>query len=81
MRARHRRWYHVLATDVFVWHAGGRSFGRRRAALMERNARLLALRHPDHDVLVTAFNAADPAAALRRRLAEARLVTTKRAIA
>lgn len=48
MRARHLGWRHVLAADVFVHHAGGRSFGNRRAALMERAAYVLEARHPGY---------------------------------
>ena len=73
LRAAKRGWRHVLAGDVFVHHAGGRSFGTRAAALRERNRRLLNLRHPGYDALVEAFVAADPARPLRRRIAEARL--------
>jgi GT2 family glycosyltransferase len=73
LRAGKRGWRHVLAGDVFVHHAGGRSFGRRAAALRERNRRLLNLRHPGYDALVEDFVAADPARPLRRRLDEARL--------
>jgi GT2 family glycosyltransferase len=73
MRARKHGWRHVLAADVFVRHAGGRSFGRRGHPLRERNARLLNLRHPGYDALVAKFLAADPARPVRRRLDEARL--------
>ncbi|HUZ72340.1 MAG TPA: glycosyltransferase [Stellaceae bacterium] len=75
MRARQRGWRHVLAGDVFVRHVGGRSFGRRGAALMARNRRLLNLRHPGYDALVEKFIAADPVQAVRRRLDEARLAS------
>ncbi len=73
MRARKLGWRHVLAADVFVRHAGGRSFGRRGHPLRERNTRVLNLRHPGYDALVAKFIAADPARHVRRRLDEARL--------
>ncbi len=73
MRARARGWSHRLAADVFVWHAGGRSFAGRRAALLDRSQRLLNLRHPHYDQYVASFIAADPVAPLRRRLDERRL--------
>ncbi len=73
LRARQLGWRHVLAGDVFVRHSGGRSFGRRGAALMARNRRLLNLRHPGYDALVEKFIAADPVHAVRRRLDEARI--------
>lgn len=73
MRARALGWRHVLAADVFVRHLGAHSFGAARRALMERNGRLVALRHPEHDALVNAFLDADPVHPARRRLDEARL--------
>jgi len=45
LRARRRGWSHRLAADVFVYHAGGVSFGDRRAALLDRSQRLINLRH------------------------------------
>jgi GT2 family glycosyltransferase/tetratricopeptide (TPR) repeat protein len=74
LRATARGWRHVLAADVFVQHRGGRSFGSRRGALMERNRRLLNMRHPGYDALVERFIAADPIRPLRRRLDEERLL-------
>ena len=76
LRAHRRRWRHVLAADVFVQHVGGRSFGRRGAALRDRNRRLINLRHPGYDAKVEAFAAADPARRVRRGLDEARLAAS-----
>jgi GT2 family glycosyltransferase/glycosyltransferase involved in cell wall biosynthesis len=76
LRARRRNWRHVLAANVYVRHLGNRSFGSRRAALTERNQRLLGLRHPDYEELVERFIAADPVRAVRRRLDEERLVAS-----
>jgi GT2 family glycosyltransferase len=73
LRARRRNWRHVLAANVYMRHLGNRSFGSRRAALTERNRRLLGLRHPDYDELVERFIDADPVRAIRRRLDEERL--------
>ena len=73
LRARRSGWRNVLAADVFVHHLGGRSFGRRRDALLERNTRILNLRYRGYDALVARFSASDPLFALRRRLDEARL--------
>jgi len=80
LRARRRGWRHVLAANVYVRHLGNRSFGSRRAALTERNRRLLVMRHPDYDGLVGSFVAADPIRAVRRRLDEERLVARARDI-
>jgi GT2 family glycosyltransferase len=73
MRARRFGWRHVLATNVFVHHAGSKSFGTLRAALLERCGRLLNLRHPGYDAEVAAFLARKPLAAVRRDLDVARL--------
>ncbi|HZP11113.1 MAG TPA: glycosyltransferase [Nevskiaceae bacterium] len=73
MRARARKWEHVLAADVFVHHAQGQSFGTRRPALLERSARLLNLRHPGYDDFVRVFTKRDPIAPARRALDEASL--------
>jgi GT2 family glycosyltransferase/glycosyltransferase involved in cell wall biosynthesis len=73
LRARSRGWSHQLAADVFVFHAGGRSFGARRQALLDRSQRLLNLRHPGYDHFVADFQAQDPLQVVRRRLDERRL--------
>ena len=73
LRARARGWTHRLAADVFVYHAGGGSFGARRAALLDRSQRLLNLRYPGYDRFVTEFLTQDPLRALRRQLDERRL--------
>lgn len=73
MRARRCGWRHLGATDVFVRHAGGRSFGTRKGLLMARNRAVLNERHRGYDALVERFVAADPLAPARRALDEARL--------
>ncbi len=73
LRARARGWSHQLAADVFVYHAGGVSFGGRRGALRSRSQRLLNLRHPGYDRFIASYLKHDPLHALRRRLDERRL--------
>ena len=73
LRARERGWSHRMAADVFVYHAGGGSFGPRRAALLERSQRLLNLRYPGYDRYITEFLARDQLLPLRRKLDERRL--------
>jgi GT2 family glycosyltransferase len=73
LRARRRGWSHRLAADVFVYHAGGGSFGTRRAALLERSGRLLNLRYPGYDKFIASFLKQDPLQLVRRRLDEHRL--------
>lgn len=65
-RARKRGWQHRLAADVFVHHAGGSSFGERRAALLRRADRLMELRHPGYHRRVQAFLKDDPLQGYRR---------------
>jgi GT2 family glycosyltransferase len=74
LRAGAHGWRHVLAADVFVRHAGARSFGRRGAALRNRNQRIIDLRYPDFQKRIETFHAADTIAPARRRLDEARLL-------
>jgi len=73
LRAREHGWSHRVAADVFVYHAGGGSFGPRRAALLERSQRLLNLRYPGYDRYVTEFLKHDQLLPLRRKLDERRL--------
>ena len=73
LRARQRGWSHLIAADVFVYHAGAGSFGARRAALLDRSRRLLNLRYPGYDRFITEFMTQDPLRPLRRRLDERRL--------
>lgn len=73
LRARRNGWSHLLAADVFVYHAGGQSFGERRAALLERSQRLINLRYPGYDRYIASYESADPPFAQRRRLDELRL--------
>lgn len=73
LRARLHGWSHRLAADVFVYHAGATSFGRRRAALLDRSQRLINLLHPGYDRFIAKFLKRDPLHALRRELDERRL--------
>ncbi|HEY1313538.1 MAG TPA: glycosyltransferase, partial [Steroidobacteraceae bacterium] len=73
LRARRHGWSHELAADVFVHHAGARSFGAERDALLDRSQRLLNLRHPGFDRHIADFLARDPVGPLRRDLDEKRL--------
>jgi GT2 family glycosyltransferase len=78
LRARKLGWRHLLAADVFVRHRGGASFGIRRAALTDRNSRLLSLRYPAYDREIQRFWARDPLRFDRRRLDEARFKSVER---
>jgi GT2 family glycosyltransferase len=73
LRAQSRGWSHWVAADVFVYHAGGQSFGRGREALLDRSQRLINLRYPGYDELIQEFLRHDPLSTLRRSLDEQRL--------
>ena len=73
LRARQRGWSHRIAADVFVYHASGRSFGTRRAALLDRSQRLLNLRYPGYTRFITDFISQGALRPIRRRLDERRL--------
>jgi GT2 family glycosyltransferase len=81
LRARRRGWSHKLAADVFVYHAGGLSFGARRARLLERSQRLLNLRYPGYDAFIGSFLVQDPIHPVRRTLDEHRLQGLKGRVA
>nr|WP_246495616.1 glycosyltransferase [Ameyamaea chiangmaiensis] len=77
MRAAALGWHHVAAPGVFVAHVGSASFGANRAALLERNLKILHLLHPDYDLLVQAHIQDDPLAPARRALDLARWRATR----
>ncbi len=77
LRARRLGWSHRLAADVFVYHAGGLSFGARRSRLLARSQRLLNLRYPGYDAFIAGFLSGDPLQPLRRTLDERRLLGLK----
>jgi GT2 family glycosyltransferase/glycosyltransferase involved in cell wall biosynthesis len=68
LRASALGWRHVADTGCFVAHAGGRTFGGAKAALLARNMKVLNRLHPGYDAAIAAFLAADPLAPARRRI-------------
>ena len=60
----------VCATDVFVGHAGTRSFMDEKRSLVVRNLAILNDRFPRHEIDCAAFLSADPLAPARARLEE-----------
>jgi GT2 family glycosyltransferase len=77
LRARAKGWSHQLAADVYVYHAGGASFGERRTALLDRSRRLVNLKHPGYDRFIARFLALDPLHSVRRRLDARRLLASR----
>lgn len=61
---------HMAATDVYVRHEGGGSFGAARVALLTRNVRFVEALHPGYLAHVRAFEKRDPLAFQRRRLGQ-----------
>jgi len=66
LRASAAGWRHVAAVNVFVRHAGGRSFGPLKAVLVENNLRVLERRHPGYGARVRRFLDEDPLHGHRR---------------
>jgi GT2 family glycosyltransferase/glycosyltransferase involved in cell wall biosynthesis len=68
LRARSLGWRHIAATDVFVGHKGGLSYGRKKDMLKRRNRRVLNFLHPGYDKLVDDFTAENPLQEARRAI-------------
>ncbi len=73
MRALKSGWRHVLAGDVYVYHEGSVSFSEERFALMKAASAALLEAHPDYTRRVHEFIIADPAAAMRSAVDNARV--------
>jgi len=73
MRAARLGWKHLLATDVFVRHAGEKSFGQDALRLKESAFEKVSRMHQGYLPAVTRHCATDPARRMRRNLDIARL--------
>ncbi|MFG1465768.1 glycosyltransferase [Xanthobacter sp. DSM 24535] len=58
-------WRHVIAGDVFVYHAGNVSFGSSSQIRKEESAHLIRARHPSYEPAVSRWVRDDPAFPLR----------------
>ena len=67
-RAAAAGWRNLLCADLFVYHAGARSFGEERHELMRRGSSRLAERFPDYAGIVGRFIAEDPLRPYRDRV-------------
>ncbi|WP_164084929.1 glycosyltransferase [Pseudazoarcus pumilus] len=65
LRAAQHGWRHLLCADVFVFHAGGASFGEEKSVLVEAAQRVLRQRWPDYDQRIGDFVRRDPIRPLR----------------
>ena len=68
LRARSKGWRHLGATNVFVAHAGGQSFGPEKALRVFQNNAVLRRRYPDAERRFDAFVAHDPLRPAREAL-------------
>mgnify|MGYP001214847452 CR=1 FL=1 len=75
MRAAGKGWRHILAGDVYVYHAGGASFAGEQGLLQTAAMAALLDHFPDYPQVIQAFLLRDPVAALRQRIDVARCAT------
>jgi GT2 family glycosyltransferase len=73
LRAAAAGWRNVAGCDVFVEHAGGRSFGDKRLDFVRRNLVKLNALYPDYPATVQVFIDHDPLAGPRNRVLKALL--------
>ncbi len=60
LRATEKGWRHLLAEDVFVYHAGGSSFGIEASDYQANALAVISERYPDYEQQIAAFIEADP---------------------
>jgi O-antigen biosynthesis protein len=65
-------WRNVLAADVFVFHAGGVSFGQEQSALQKAAMAALLDKHPDYLYAIEAFTQVNPLRLYRAEIDSAR---------
>ena len=78
LRASASGWRHVAATNVFVWHRGGASFGHERETRVAAAQVTLERLHPGYRLKVQRFINRDPLKAVRAALDTVHLATTGR---
>lgn len=72
-RAAGRGWRHLAAPNVFIRHHSGRSFGAEKDARVRAAVDIVERLHPGYRRLIHQFIGADPLAAFRRQVDEARI--------
>ena len=60
LRASAKGWKHYLCADLYVYHAGGASFGAEAEALQANAMAVIATRYPDYERQIAHFIEADP---------------------
>ena len=73
LRASAVGWRHVAATNLFVWHRGGGSFGAEREVRIAAALATLEQIHPGYGALVQDFIRRDPLHPVRAALDSARI--------
>jgi GT2 family glycosyltransferase len=68
LKARERGFRNVCAPSVYIGHAGGKSFGSRKRALVVRNLEVLEARFPKYPFEYAAFSRADPLKSFRQAI-------------
>ncbi len=68
MRAHKLGWWHVLATDTFVFHEGGSSYGKSKGKRMRIAYDSLTKVHPEFQELVNEFTRIDPISPFRKNI-------------
>ena len=77
-RAAAKGWLNVAATNVFVWHRGGGSFGGEREKLVAAAQASVERLHPGYEAMVRKFIARDPLKSFRAELDAARVAADRR---
>ena len=72
LRASSAGWRHLLCGDLFVFHAGGASFGQDAQELQASATAVLESRYPDYNKQVAEFIKRDPIEPLRFAIDQAR---------
>jgi GT2 family glycosyltransferase len=78
-RAAAKGWLNVAATNVFVWHRGGGSFGGAREKLVAAAQLSLEQLHPGYGAMVRKFIDRDPLTLVREKLDIGRVAADPRA--
>ncbi|MBT6040263.1 MAG: glycosyltransferase [Halieaceae bacterium] len=60
LRATKKGWQHFLCADLFVYHAGGASFGEDASAHQTNALSVISARYPDYNHIIAKFIEQDP---------------------
>ena len=72
LRATEKGWKHLLCADLFVYHAGGASFGDEAEGYQANALAVISERYPDYERQIAAFIEADPIESARYAVDTAR---------